>query len=163
MELNENSKKVLKSNIEILFNQLKVAVDSYVKNGRSMGDFSFINAYLSATLNAMVSYIDRLVKVTQLEESELVEALKFANNLQKHKPELIQIAKSTGGMAFPICFENEVIISEISVVWDDCICLKTRKDAQKISYEKNFQQQPIIETLTPIVDKLLQNSCILSI
>jgi len=54
MELHENAKVVLKSNIVILFNQLQVAVDNYIKDGSSMGDFRFINAYLSATLHAMV-------------------------------------------------------------------------------------------------------------
>lgn len=156
MELHENAKKVLKSNIEILFNQLKVAVDNYINYGHSIGEFCFINAYLSATINAMVAYIERLVDTKQLDETELVEALKFANNLQKHNPQLIRMAKSTGGMSFPICFENEIIFPQISIVWDDCICLETRKKSQKINYEKHFQQRPVIETLTPIIDALLK-------
>lgn len=156
MELHENAKKVLKSNIEILFNQLKLAVDTYINTGYSMGEFRFINAYLSATINAMVSYIERLIETKQLEETELIEALKYANNLQKHNPQLIRMVKSIGGMSFPICFEDKIILSQISIVWDDCICLETRKKSQKTHYQKHFQQQPIIETLTPIINALLE-------
>jgi len=104
-----------------------------------------------------VAYIDRLIKTKQLEETELVLALKFANNLQKHNPQLIRIARSIGGNNFPECYENEIIYSETSIVWDDCIGLKTDRPTQKINYKKHFQQRPIIETLTPIVDNLLDN------
>ena len=157
MDLDEKARLVLKSNIKILFVQLKAAVDDYIDSGYSMGEFSFINAYMSATINAMVAYIERLVKVEGLEETELVEALKFANNLQKHNPQLIRMSKSTGGMSFPICFEDEITIPQISVVWDDCIGLRTKKPAQKTAYEKYFQQRSVIETLTPIINKLLDS------
>lgn len=150
MNLHENAEKVLKSNIEILFNHLKKAISNYISSGHAMGEYQFINAYLSATLNAIMAYIDRLLSTGQLEETEIIEALKYANNLQKHNPQLIKMAKSIGGFSFPICFENE-----IDIVWDDCIGLKTRKESQKNSYEKNLQQRPVIETLTPIVDMLL--------
>jgi len=49
-----------------------------------MGEFSFINAYLSATLNTVVAYIDWLIEVKRMLENDIVEALKFANNLQNH-------------------------------------------------------------------------------
>lgn len=155
MNLHENAEKVLKSNTEILFNHLKEAISNYISSGHAMGEYQFINAYLSATLNAIMAYIDRLLSTGQLEETEIIQALKYANNLQKHNPQLIKMAKSIGGFSFPICCENEIEIPEINIVLDDCIGLKTRKESQKNSYEKYLQQRPVIETLTPIVDMLL--------
>lgn len=156
MELHENAEKVLKSNIKILFPHLESAVDEYIRDGHGMGEFSFINAYLSATLNAVVAYIDRLIEAGRMQENDVVEALKFANNLQKHNPRLIRIVKSTGGFEFPFCIEDGGLeFLEISVVWDDCIGLQTKKKAQRESYEKYLQQREIIETLKPIVECLL--------
>lgn len=155
-ELNENAERVLKSNIEILYKQLCIAVDEYVQVGCYMGEFSYINAYLSATLNAIVSYVERLIQIGRAEETEVVEALKFANNLQKHNPALVRMSRSMGGIEFPVCFgEDGYEFLEVSVIWDECIGLRTKKQSQKNCYEKIFQQRPIIDTLRPIVEKLL--------
>lgn len=156
MELNDNAERVLKSNIKILFEQLENAVDEYICSGHCIGEFSFINAYLSATLNAVVAYIDRLIEVKRMLEDDIVEALKFANNLQKHNPQLIRMIKSNGGFEFPFCIEEDGFeFIEISIVWDECIGLKTKKSSQKESYEKYFQQRKVIDTLTPIITYLL--------
>lgn len=154
-ELNDRAEAILKSNIEILYSQLQLAIKNYVRHGHSSGEFCYINAYLSATLNAVISYVDRLIKIGRITETEIIEALKFANNLQKHNPGLISISKSRGGIEFPIAFEDGFEILEIEVVWDDCIALKSRKPSQKIAYEKCFQQKPVIETLEPIIRDLL--------
>jgi hypothetical protein len=88
-------------------------------------------------------------------ENDMVEALKFANNLQKHNPQLIRMVKSNGGFEFPFCIEDEFEFIEISIVWDECTGLKTKKSSQKESYEKYFQQRKVIDTLTPIITYLL--------
>ena len=155
MVLNESAEKILRSNVNILFDQLEKAVNEYLCNGHSRGEFSFINAYLSATLNAVVSYIDRLIEVKRMLENDMVEALKFANNLQKHNPQLIRMVKSNGGFEFPFCIEDEFEFIEISIVWDECVGLKTRKVSQKESYKKYLQQRKVIDTLKPIVECLL--------
>ena len=156
MELNANAERVLKSNIKILFEQLENAVDEYIRSGHCMGEFSFINAYLSATLNAVVSYIERLIEAGRMQELDVVEALKFANNLQKHNPQLIRIFKPNGGFEFPFCIEEDGFeFLEISIVWDECVGLKTRKVSQKESYKKYLQQRKVIDTLKPIVECLL--------
>lgn len=148
---------VLKNNIEILYSQLSLAIQDYIDSGHCMGEFRYINAYLGATLNALISYIDRLIEVGRLEETETVQALKFANNLQKHNPQLICMSRSIGGMMFPTFFEEEFTIPEIQIVWDDCIGLKTKKTSQREAYEKLFMQRPIKETLDPIVRGLLSD------
>lgn len=160
MELHENAEKVLKSNIEILYGQLCAAVHDYIETGHCMGEFRYINAYLCAAINAIVAYIDRLIEVGHMEESEIVQAIKYANNLQKHNPQLIRMSRSIGGFEFPICFTEDFSIPVIEIVWDDCIGLKTKKPSQKDAYEKYFQQRPIIETLDPIVQKLLSEGTI---
>ena len=80
-----------------------------------MGEFCFINSYLFVTINAMVSYIDRLVVAKLLEENELVETLKYVNNMLKHNPHFVRIVKPNGDMSFPECFENEIIYSEVTL------------------------------------------------
>ena len=155
IELNEHAETVLKSNIEILYSQLNSAIQDYLHFGHCIGEFRYVNAYLGATLNALVSYIDRLIEVGRFSETDIVQALKFANNLQKHNPQLICMSKAIGGLTFPMCFEEEFSIPEIQLVWDDCIGLKTKKLSQREAYEKCFQQQPIAETLEPIVRELL--------
>ena len=76
MVLNESAENILRSNVNILFDQLEKAVNEYLCNGHSRGEFSFINAYLSATLNAVVSYIERLIEAGRMQELDVVEALK---------------------------------------------------------------------------------------
>lgn len=156
MVLNESAEKILRSNVNILFDQLEKAVNEYLCNGHSRGEFSFINAYLSATLNAVISYIERLIEAGRMQELDVVEALKFANNLQKHNPQLIRIFKPNGGFEFPFCIEEDGFeFLEISIVWDECAGLKTRKVSQKESYKKYLQQRKVIDTLKPIVECLL--------
>ena len=157
MELNERAEAVLKSNIEVLYAQLISAIQDYLDSGHCMGEFRYINAYLGATLNALVSYIDRLIEVGRLSETDTVQALKFANNLQKHNPQLICMSRAIGGLMFPMYFEEEFSIPEIQLIWDDCIGLKTKKSSQREAYEKCFQQRPIAETLEPIVRELLSD------
>ena len=84
--LSENVENTLKSNIEILFMHLTNAINEYIDKGECMGELKYINAYLAATINAIVSYIDKLIEVDRLQENDVVQALKFVNNLHKHNP-----------------------------------------------------------------------------
>ena len=154
-ELDERAESVLKSNIEILYAQLDSSVQDYLKHGYSTRDVRYINAYLGATLNAIISYIDRLIEVGRLENNEKIRALKFANNLQKHNPQLISISKPIGGFTFPFSLEGGFSIPKIEVIWDDCIGLETNSLAQRYAYDMLLKKKSIIETLEPIVRELL--------
>ena len=154
-ELDERAEAVLKSNIEILYSQLDSSIQEYLKHGYSTGEVRYINAYLSATLNAIISYVDRLMEVGRMKNNERIRALKFANNLQKHQAQLICLSKTIGGFTFPFCIEGEFEIPKIEVVWDDCIGLKTESPNQRKAYDNLFKKKPIIETLEPIISELL--------
>lgn len=151
--LHENSEIVLKSNIEILFNNLNDAIKKYVDAGEWLGELKYINAYLSATIHAMVCYIDKLIEVGRMEESRIVQALKYVNNLQKHNPNFVSITKRTGGFIFPISFPFSCELYD--VVWAECIGLQTRKQQQKEAYEQFFQHRKILDVLRPVVIELL--------
>ena len=154
-ELDKRAEEVLRSNIGILYSQLDSSIQEYLKHGHSTGEVSYINAYLSATLNAIISYVDRLMEVGRMKNNERIQALKFANNLQKHQVQLICLSKTIGGFTFPFCIEGEFEIPKIEVVWDECVGLRTESTNQKKAYEKLLKKRPIIETLEPIVRELL--------
>ena len=152
--LHKNSELVLKNNIEILFSDLSDAIKKYVDAGEWMGELKYINAYLSATIHAIVCYIDKLIEVGRMEETKVVQSLKYVNNLQKHNPNFVSIAKRTGGFIFPISFPFSCELYD--VVWSECIGLETRKPQQKESYEQLFQHRKILDVLIPIVIELLE-------
>ena len=155
MELHINAEKVLKNNIEIMYWELEKAIKTYIKEGHYMGELKYVNAYLCATINSIVAYVERLIKAQRLEEDDIVQALKYVNNLQKHNPQLVSVPKAVGGFCFPLVFTDSFRIPEINIVWDDCIGLDTKKASQKDCYEKYFKQRGIIDTLKPIVVILL--------
>ena len=154
-ELDERAEAVLKSNIEILYAQLTSSIQDFLDSENLMGDVRYINAYLSATLNAIISYMERLISVGRLSETETVQALKFANNLQKHNPQLISVSKPVQGFTLPFCLKDGFSLSEVHVVWDDCIGLETRSQSQRKAYEKCFMKKSVTYTLEPIVRELL--------
>lgn len=154
-ELDKRAEDVLRSNIEILYSQLDSSIQDFFKYGYHKREIRYINAYLSATLNAIISYVERLIKVGCMSETETVLALKFANNLQKHEAQLISISKPEGGFTLPFSLEGGFSIPKIEVLWDDCIGLSTEYTSQREAYEKLLKKKPIIETLEPIVRELL--------
>ena len=154
--LHENSEKILKSNIEILFANLSDAIKKYVNAGEWMGELKYINAYLSATVHAIVCYIDKLIEVGRMQETETVQALKYVNNLQKHNPNFVSITKRTGGFVFPMSFPFSCEMYD--VVWSECIELTTKKPTQKVAYEKLFKDRKILDILSGIVQELLNES-----
>lgn len=154
--LHENSEEILKSNIEILFGNLSDAIKKYIDNGEWMGELKYINAYLSATIHAIVCYIDKLIEVGRMQETETVQALKYVNNLQKHNPNFVSITKRTGGFVFPMSFPFSCEMYD--VVWSECIGLTTKKPTQKVAYEQLFQDRKILDILNEIVVKLLSDN-----
>ena len=154
-KLNIESEDILKSNIEILFNDLSDAINRYIDSGEWLGELKYINAYLSATVHAVICYIDKLIEVGRMEESKVVEALKYVNNLQKHNPNFVSIAKRSGGFVFPVScpFSCE----SFDIVWSECIGLETKKPQQKESYEQLFQNRKILDVLSDVVIKLLND------
>lgn len=151
--LSENVENTLKSNIEILFMHLTNAINEYIDKGECMGELKYINAYLAATINAIVSYIDKLIEVDRLQENDVVQALKFVNNLHKHNPHFVSVTKRVGGLSFPMSFPLE--IECCNIVWSECVGLTTKKKQQKDAYEKLFQHREILKTLATIVNSLL--------
>ncbi len=154
--LHENSEKILKSNIEVLFANLSDAIQKYVNDGEWMGELKYINAYLSATIHAIVCYIDKLIEVGRMQETETVQALKYVNNLQKHNPNFVSVTKRIGGLEFPMSFPFSC--ETYDIVWSECIGLDTRKPQQKDSYEKLFQDRKILDILNEVVAKLLSDN-----
>lgn len=153
--LSINAEKTLKNNIKILYNDFSNEVKYFVDAQECMGDLQYINAYLSATLNAIIAYVDRLIDVGRMKETEMVQALKFANNLQKHNPNFISISKQIGGLEFPMHFP--MVIPMYDVVWDECIGLKTKKPEQKTNYDELLKQRSIFESITYVVEILLKD------
>lgn len=153
LELSDNVENTLKSNVEILFEHLKNSITEYIDKGECMGELKYINAYLSATINAIVSYIDKLIEVDRLQENDVVEALKFINNLHKHNPHFVSVTKRVGGFSFPMSFPLE--IECCNIVWSECIGLTTKKKQQKEAYENIFQHREILDSLTIVVNNLL--------
>lgn len=137
--LSENVECTLKSNIEILFMHLKNSIEEYIEKGECMGDLKYINAYLAATINAIVSYVDKLVEIKRLKENDVIEALKFVNNLYKHNPNFVSATKRIGGFSFPMSFPLE--IECCNIVWSECIGLTTKKSTAKKCIRKNFSTQ----------------------
>lgn len=154
MKIHENAEKRLKENIVILYSDLKTAIEVFIREDNALGDLRKINAYLNATLNAMISYIERLIQCGEWENDETVKALKYANNIQKHNVCLVELARVVGGMVYGFPTEEESGL-ELRIVWDDCIGLSTKSKEQEVCFRKIFQQRGIIETLEPIVNKLI--------
>lgn len=160
--------ETLKSNLEILYGDLEKAVNEYVRAGYSKGDCRYINAYLAATLNAIASYLERLIETEEIqlrvcsnvkrkEEPEAVKAIKCANNLLKHNSLVIKLVHGRGGITFPIEFNGQFSIPEIAVDWAGCDAegITVRNADQMIAFEHLFVGRPLLGTLRPIVQELL--------
>lgn len=140
-ELDKRAEDVLRSNIEILYSQLDSSIQDFFKYGYHKREIRYINAYLSATLNAIISYVDRLMEVGRMKNNERIRALKFANNLQKHQAQLICLSKTIGGFTFPFCIEGEFEIPKIELfgmnVLDWKLNQPTKRKHMRSSLRKN--------------------------
>ena len=136
------------SNIQILYSDLKNAINDYIEGGYSKGESKFINAYLMAVIGAIVAYKDTIIKG---QESEEIKACKYANNMLKHDPIIVTHIKPTGGIEFPI--EIPLEIPEIDVVWkwQD---LDAHHQDQKDAFKKLFVGKPVLETLEGVLSQI---------
>ena len=91
-----------------------------------------------------------------MEETEVAQALKYVNNLQKHNPNFISVTKRTGGLDFPMSFPFSC--EPYDIVWSECIGLTTKKPTQKVAYEKLFQDRKIVDVMNVIVQELLSEN-----
>ena len=145
----DEKRKVYTSNIQILYSDLKKAVNNYVNYGHTTGDVRYINAYLMAVLGAIVAYKDTVLKGQ--EESTMIEGCKYANNLLKHDPEIITHLDAVGGVDFPVAFPLE--ISPIEVVWK-FQGLDAKYPAQKEAFEQYYAGREILHTLEIVLNQL---------
>ena len=137
--LSKNVESALKSNIEILFIHLTNAIKEYIDKGECMGELKYINAYLASTINAIVSYIDKLIEVDRMQENDVVQALEFVNNLHKHNPNFVSVTKRVGGLSFPMSFPLE--FEWCDIVWSECVGLTTKKNSKKMHIKNYFNTE----------------------
>ena len=133
---------VYKSNLQILFSDLRQAVNDYIGYGHTNGEVKYINAYLMAVLGAIAAYKDTVLKGQK--ESDEIKACKYANNMLKHDPSIITPMVPSGGATFPISFP--IVIPKIDVVWkwQD---LQADHPDQKEAFKKWFVGKPVLDTL----------------
>ncbi len=139
-----DNKTVLKSNFTILFNNLKMAINQYLKEGYLTRETKYVEAYLAATIHALMDYADKYLD----SKSEIILACKYANNTLKHNELLITHEEIIGGFSFPISFP--IKMEKIQVVWNYDASVKTRHQNQQDAFKNCFAGRPILETLLPV-------------
>lgn len=146
-----SGKLILKSNCAILFDELKRAVENFVRQGEIKGETKYIDAFLAATIHSIIDYADGYLD-PQKQDNEF-NACRYANNTLKHKISLVTHKKITGGVVnFPIHFPLE--FPPIEVVWnyDKSVTLYSKN--QQPQFETLFAGKPIIETLSPLIVRI---------
>lgn len=139
------------SNVWIQYENLREAVDMYDRSGNR--DLTFVNAYLVATISAIVSYIDTVWKPEHGNEpeAELFLGIKYANNMVKHSYELVSHVKEAGGLGFPVSFP--LVIPKMKMVWSNQK-LDAHHKEQVRAYEKLFAGRNILEPLQDVMNEL---------
>lgn len=140
-----DNQSILRSNFLILYSNLETAINDYLKYGHTNGQTQFIDAYLSATIHALIDYADKYLDI----RNEKIKACRYANNTLKHNESLISHKEITGGFSFPISFP--LCIEKIEVVWNYDGSVKVHHEDQQNAFKKHFAGKPILETLQPIV------------
>lgn len=139
-----DNKYVLKSNLLIVFSDLERAIQQYLDYGYSIGETKYIDAYLAATIHALMDYADTYLS----RDDEQVQACQYANNTLKHNSSLITHKKITGGLTFPIYFPMKS--EKMEIVWNFDSNVKTRHKDQQHAFEIYFAGKPYFETLRPL-------------
>lgn len=142
-----NGKQNLQNNFEIMYKGLLNAVAQYLGHGHAASKIDEIEAYLVATIHALMDYADRF-----LQDDESILACRYVNNTIKHADGFVTHKEVTGGFSFPITFPLE--IEEIKIVWKRCAELECRYKNQKNAYQNCFAGKPLVETLQPIADMI---------
>lgn len=147
-----NNQLVLKSNLLILFSDLEYSIKKYLECGYAIGETKYIDAYLAATIHALIDYADKYLD----KDDEKIQACRYANNSLKHHSSLITHKEITGGFSFPV--EFPLYSEKIEVVWNYDSSVKVRHKEQQIAFENHFAGKAILETLRPIM-QLIEKSC----
>ena len=135
----------------ILFDELKRAVDNFVKQRDIRGEAKYIDAFLAATIHSIIDYADGYLD-PQKQDDEF-NACRYANNTLKHKKSLVTHKKITGGaIHFPTHFPLE--FSPIEVVWNYDNSITLQSGNQQLQFENLFAGKPIIEALLPLIAKI---------
>ena len=53
-----DNKSMLKSNLMVIFSDLEKAIEQYLSSGYRIGETKYIDAYLAATIHALMDYAD---------------------------------------------------------------------------------------------------------
>ena len=146
--MNINEKSNLQSNFRIMYRGLCQAVDDFLKNGYCTGDdLEEIEAYLVATIHALMDYADRFFK-----DDDVILACRYVNNTMKHARGFVTYKEMTGGLSFPYSFPFEC--AEMKVIWKYNAELDCRYENQKEAYKKCFAGKILIETLEPLAERI---------
>ena len=132
-----------------MYQHLNEAIKDYLDSGHIRGDLQFIEAYLAATIHAIIDYAERFLK-----EDEMIKACKYANNILKHNQQFNTHKKIIGGVTFPISFPKT--FEEIKVVWNYDERLTVRYPEQKSAFKKMFAGKAILETIEPL-ERIIAN------
>lgn len=147
-DLEGGAKQVFRQNFLVVYQNLKDAITEYKSAGDFSGSTIQIDAYLAASLHALVNYSERYFDKSE----EIFKACKYANNTQKHNLLLVTHKKVTGGFRFPISFP--FVIEKIEIVWnyDDRVTAKHMD--QQNAFKRLFSGKPILDTLQPIAERI---------
>lgn len=146
-----DNESMLKSNLMIVFSDLEKAIEQYVSSGYSIGETKYIDAYLAATIHALMDYADAYLS----KDDEKIQACRYANNTLKHNSLLKTHRTITGGLTFPFCFPMR--IEKLEIVWNYDCNVETRYKSQQRAFETHFAGKPILETLRPILQQIKEN------
>ena len=142
------AKESLISNFEVVYEDLNKAVGECIGEKHNSIELKYVNAYLAATIHAMLDYIDRYIK-----DDESVLAFKYVNNSIKHVKGFVTHSTVSGGVSFPIEFPIE--FTPINVIWKNEAELDVRHKEQKEAYNNIFAGHEIMKSIKPMADKIL--------
>lgn len=127
------------------------AINNYLKCGHTLGQTQYIDAYLAASIHALIDYADKYLDT----HDERIKACKYANNTLKHNGSLVSHKEITGGFSFPISFP--ISFEKIEVVWNYDSNVETRHKDQQAAFAKHFAGKPLLETLRPIFQQIKED------
>lgn len=142
-----SGKENLQSNFRIMFMGLQKAIDDYAKSGYHAEKIEFVEAYLVASIHALMDYADRFLK-----DDDEIMACRYVNNTAKHVDGYVTHKEVAGGFTFPVSFPLEC--EKIRVIWKKSADLECRHKDQKYAYIKCFAGKELLETLSPLADKI---------
>lgn len=145
-------KEILKNNFFIVYQDLKDAIDEYLSSGHCQGKTEKIDAYLAATIHAIIDFYERCPQ----KSSQIIDACKYANNTLKHNGSLISHKEISGGLSSLIEFPFES--PEITVIWNYDSSIQTNSKAQQQAFEKLFAGQEILQTLVPLAEWIVSET-----